>query len=156
MRTCVGFVLLLCLGAAEAAGQVRPERTFDTCGLRVEGARVVRGSGGESVARLGPFGNTLQEVVVGSDSAVAYALASDRQRGWAMLWTVVALVSTATATWGYYTNFWEFEPGAAHYTGLGIGISSAMASVLLQSRSSHSLQKSLWWYNRDLCSGGGN
>lgn len=156
MRTCVRVLLLLALGPANVAGQIDAVDTFDACALRVESrfmkARVVRALEAQPVATLGVFGNSLAEVVASSDSAVVYALKSDRQKRSAMLWWIVGLVSVTAASWDYYTNFWEFEPGAVHYFGLGIGFSVGMVSLRQQTRSSESFQKAVWWYNRDLCS----
>lgn len=105
------------------------------------------------MARLDTFGNTLPEVVAGSDSAVAYALKGDRQRRSGILWWIVGLTGVGAARpWDVYTHFWEYEPGAVHYVGLGVALSAAMVSLRQQNRSSESFQKALWWYNRDLCS----
>ncbi|HUE77823.1 MAG TPA: hypothetical protein VMM83_07775 [Longimicrobiales bacterium] len=150
------MVLLIALGSADAAGQDGVDCTFDACALRVEhrfnGLRVVRGLEAQPVATLGLFGNSLAEVVASSDSAFAYALESDRQKRASTAWGIFSLVASAAAAWDFTTGFWERDPGAVMYAGFGIGLGAAMVSGWQATRSLDSVEKAVWWYNRDLSS----
>lgn len=156
MRGCVGVVLLIALGSADAAGQDGVDCTFDACALRVEHRfnvlRVVRGLEAQPVATLGLFGNSLAEVVASSDSAFVYALESDRQKRASTAWRILGLVATAAGAWDFAAGFWERDPGALTYAGLGIGLVATMVSGWQATRSLDSVEKAVWWYNRDLSS----
>lgn len=156
MRTCAGVVLVIALASADAAGQDGVDCTFDACALRVEhrfgGLRVVRGLEAEPVATLGLFGNTLAEVVASSDSAYVYALESDRQKRASTAWWIFGLVATVVGASDYTAGFWERDPGTLTYVGLGIGLGATMVSGWQATRSLDSVEKAVWWFNRDLSS----
>lgn len=87
--TCLSIAAAFLLGlssADAAAAQDAAVCTYQTCALRLEarffGSRIVRGATGESVVRLGPFGQEPSVLLNGSDSAAACEGSSN---GWSSL-----------------------------------------------------------------------
>jgi hypothetical protein len=147
------LVSLLLACAASHPATVRAQTASDStcsysqCALRVEerflSTRLVRGTSGESVGRLGWFGSGVGVLLAGSDSAAYYArqYRSRRRTSNALGLTSAALVLLAVATTDDF-----LDSRALLVAAIGLDL-IALPSAL---RSRGSLDRAIWWYNRDL------
>jgi hypothetical protein len=103
----------------------------------------VRGSAGESVGRLGWFGSGIGVLLTGSDSAAYYARQYQSKRRTS---DALGLASAALAVMAVSTtdDFFEGSPLLL----AGIGLELVALPFWLGSR--RSLDRAVWWYNRDL------
>ena len=130
--------------------------SYDACALRVEprflGLALVRGTAGESVARLGLFGPNLERIVQDADSAVRHARQYRRSqnRGGAAALAGTALTVAAVVQCrdeGFY-----IVPDCSR-TALSMFIGGAALSLyggFELARANRALSRAVWWYNRAL------
>jgi hypothetical protein len=121
--------------------------SYSHCALRVEqrflGMRLVRGSTGESVARLGEFGSGVGVLLAGPDSAAYHArrYRSQRRTLDALGYTSVALLLLRVATTDDFVDSRTLVVGA---------VTLNLIALPFVMRSRRSLERAIWWYNRDL------
>ena len=147
------FLSLLLAGAALPTATLRAQTAGDStcsysqCALRVEhdvwSGRLVRGAAGEPVGRLGWFGSGVGVLLAGSDSAAHYARQyQSRRRTLDVLGlTSAALLLLTVATTEDFANSSTLAAGA---------ITLQLISLPFGLRSRTSLERSVWWYNREL------
>ena len=132
--------------------QQRPaDCTYDTCAIRVEGDRLLRGTGSTVAGRLGLWsGPRLSELLSGSDSVSFYARRFDQNYniGQRLSFLGVALAVPVMLQW---------VPGErrtmsdAWLVGLGVpSIVFNITSTVKLRRARVALSRALWWYNRGL------
>jgi hypothetical protein len=142
--------------AAGAQQQQQPAAcTYDTCALRVErgwwSTHLVRGTEGARVVSLGLFAPDLESVVQRSDSAARHARAfrRDSNRGSVLGLVSIVLVTLSIPSLGSDggdiddVEDWRW---AALAGGFGIGLAAGYYEI----RAHRSLERSIWWYNREL------
>ena len=149
-------LLLLSLVLASAASHpatVRAQTASDStcsysqCALRIEhrflSTRLVRGTAGEPVGRLGWFGSGVGVLLAGPDSAAYHArqYRSKQRTSGALGVTSTALVLIAVATTDDVVDSRPLLVAA-------IGLDLIALPYALTSRGS--LDRAVWWYNRDL------
>jgi hypothetical protein len=151
MKRVVSLSLLLACAAQPTAlrAQAAPDTTcsYSRCALRVDygffSTRLVRGSTGESVSRLGWFGRGVDVLLAGSDSAAHYARLYRSQRRTS---DALGLVGAALVLLGFSRGEDAREGGPL----LLAGITLDLIALPFQFSSRGSLDRSVWWYNRDL------
>jgi len=131
---------------AVARAQTAPDSacSYTRCALRVEhrflSTRLVRGTSGESVGRLGWFGSGVGVLLAGGDSAAHYArLYQTKSRTAEVLSILAATMAFAGTLQG--------DDGAPLLIG---GITLELAALPFWLGSRRSLDRAVWWYNRDL------
>ena len=121
--------------------------SYSQCALRVElgffSTRLVRGNTGERVARLGWFGTGVDILLAASDSAAHHArqYQSRRRTGDALGWVGGVLTLAA---------IWTTDDAVDGSLLIISGIVFELASLPFQFGARRSLDRSVWWYNRDL------
>ena len=144
-------LLLACVVLAPESVRAQAARdstcSYSQCGLRVDygffSTRLVRGSTSERVARLGWFGSGVDILLAASDSAAHHARHyQSRRRTGDVLGFVGALLSLAA--------IWTTDDIADGSLLLISGITFELASLPFQFSARRSLDRSVWWYNRDL------
>jgi hypothetical protein len=151
MRRAVLLSLLLACAALQPAtvrAQAAPDTAcaYSRCALRVEyrflSTWLVRGAGGESVARLGWFGGGVDALLAGSDSAAYHArqYRSRRATSDALGFTSAALALAALAQ----------NDALVGAPLLITGITLDLIALPFWLGARRSLDRSVWWYNRDL------
>lgn len=152
----LGAALALLLSAVGAAGQAPESCTYDQCALRVEhrlfGPRVVRGVAGEVVATPSLFGASLAPAVAGVDSAVAWALRSDRQRRASAVWGAVAVAGSALWFVELARSGLDGDGSDGYWAEAGfvVVLGGSVLSGWQRARSWDSMERAVWWYNREL------
>jgi hypothetical protein len=152
MRRVVPLSLLLACAALQPAtvrAQAAPDTacSYSRCALLVEhrllSTRLVRGPAGQSVGRLGWFGGGVDVLLAGPDSAAYHArqYRSRRATSDALVLASVALALVAVAS---TDDFGEGSPLLV----AGIGLELIALPFWLRAR--RSLDRSVWWYNREL------
>lgn len=150
---CLVALLSACIVATPATAQTAASAscTYDTCALRLERTRILRGAGGAEVGRLRTWGGPrLASLVVSSDSAQAYARVFDANYNSGSWILLGALVLAAPIVVDY------FDDGARSLsTGWTVGL--AVPSIILSiwgggrhNRAYDALSRAVWWHNRDL------
>jgi hypothetical protein len=121
--------------------------TYSRCALRVDygfwSTRLVRGSTDERVARLGWFGSGVGVLLAASDSAAHYARQYQNRR---VTSDVVGLIGTALILIGWASGEGLEDGGPLTLGGLTLGL----VGLPFAFASRRSLDRALWWYNRDL------
>jgi hypothetical protein len=150
-RLLLTSVLLACapFHPATVRAQSPPDSgcSYSRCGLRVEerflSTRLVRGDSAKSVARLGWFGSGVGVLLAGPDSAAYHARQyRNRQRTLnALGLTSAALVLLTVATTDDFVDSRALIVGA---------IVLDVAALPFLGGSRRSLDRAIWWYNRDL------
>jgi hypothetical protein len=143
--------LLACaaLQPATVRAQARTDSacSYGQCALRVEdrflSTRLVRGASGESVARLGWFGSGVGVLLAGSDSAAYYArqYRSRRTTGDALGLVGGALI---------LATIWTTDDVVDSRPLILGGIALHLISLPFALGTRRSLDRAVWWYNRDL------
>ncbi|MFN2564114.1 MAG: hypothetical protein ABR499_03795 [Gemmatimonadaceae bacterium] len=150
-RAVLPSLLLACAGLQPAVvrAQAAPDTacSYSRCALRVEhrflSTRLVRGASGESVSRLGWFGRGVDVLLAGPGSAAYHArqYRSRRTTSDALDFVAAALaVVAATQT----DDFVESGPFLLTATAL------ELISLPFWLGARRSLDRSVWWYNREL------
>ena len=153
--TLIAAAATLALATGGAAGAQEPVQlpcSYDSCALRVEwrplvGNELLRGASGARLARLGAFGPSLADLMIGADSAVRYAREFDarQERG-----AVAGVVGGALVYGAGLRCVDEFTcshaAGASFIAGLGL----ALYGSVEQLRAARALSRAVWWYNREL------
>jgi hypothetical protein len=151
MRCAVVLSLLLACAAqpAGARAQGAPDTTctYSRCALRVSNGflstRLVRGSDGQHVSRLGWFGGGVGVLLAGSDSTAHYARQYRNRRTTA---DALGLLGGALVLVGITRGEDAHEAGPFTLAGLTLGLVALPFGLT----SRGSLDRSVWWYNRDL------
>lgn len=103
--------------------------TYQTCGLRVEprffGMSLVRGSGGERVAKIGGFGGGVGVLLAGPDSAASHARSYVRANRTASTLILAAVLGYVVLT--QRTNSFE------HVDGADVAIAMGTSALLITS-----------------------
>ena len=157
MRSVLFVALVVMPGVTSlpvGAQRVAPsECTYDTCALRVESGKIVRGITGEKVERFGLFGNAeVAKHVRLSDSAVVYARMYERNQvsGFVVLFigegVALGALGYFDAPLGVGLPSISTTRGAIAIGGLGIMLYGARRL----SKANRGLSRAIWWYNRDL------
>jgi hypothetical protein len=151
MRCCAILLLVAAASAIhsdrlQAQGTPNTACSYSVCALRVErglfGSRLVRGATGEPVGRLRGFGSGVAVLLRGSDSAAYYA----RQfRGLQQTSGGISVVSAVLAI-------------AALTQGRNVGSATLLIAATTleliafphELAARRSLDRAVWWYNRDL------
>lgn len=151
MRRALLSSLLLALATQPTVvrAQAAPDTScsYSRCALRIKhgflSTRLVRGTAEESVARLGWFGRGVDVLLAASDSAAYHAR---QYRSRLTTANVVGLVGAALLL-----------VGAARGEGIGdggpwilAGLTLSLVELPFQLTSRGSLDRAVWWYNRDL------
>jgi hypothetical protein len=105
--------------------------------------RLVRGSSGERVARLGWFGGGVDVLLAASDSAAHHARQYQSRKRTGDALGLVGGVLTVAA----YLMTDDAVDGSLLLIG---GITFELVSLPFQFGARRSLDRSVWWYNRDL------
>jgi hypothetical protein len=152
MRCAVVPSLLLACAALQpepARAQAAPDTTctYSRCALRVDygffSTRLVRGSTGDRVARLGWFGGGVDVLLAASDSAAFYARQYRTRRK-----TADALgVATGALLLVGLTSGEDFYEGGPFVLA---ALTLELVSLPFVFGIRRSLDRSVWWYNRDL------
>jgi hypothetical protein len=150
-RVVITSVLLayVALYPQSAGAQATPDSTctYTRCALRIDhgffNTRLVRGSTGERVSRLGWFGGGVDILLAGSDSTAHHARQYQSRRRTGEALGLVGGVLTLAAVWT--TD--DAIDGSLLIIG---GIAFELASLPFQFGARRSLDRSVWWYNRDL------
>lgn len=153
------FIGLLVLGFAAAGAPPATAQTgactYDSCALRLQhrffgGVSLVQGQEGRPVARLGLFARRVDVLASGSDSVQEHyqAFHTDQNRGGAF--TLVGVVAAGIAgALGY--NERRYQDHKTLFWGLlGVGLTFSVAGSVQITKASDHLQRSIWFYNRDL------
>jgi hypothetical protein len=154
MMTRSGLLLSLLLAcAALPSGLARAQAAADTtctysrCALRVDhgffSTRLVRGASGESVSRLGWFGSGIDLLLAGSDSTAHHARLYRSRRSTA---DALGLIGAALAIGGFVQGDDFANSGPL----LLAAITLDLAALPFWIGSRRSLDRAVWWYNRDL------
>jgi len=148
-RILLSAPLAFALLSTTAHAQAAPDTTcsYGRCALRVEhgllSSRLVRGSSGEPVARLGPFGSGVNVLLAGSDSAAHYGRHYRTRRAAV---DALGLVTTALCLTAIVTTHDSFQ-------GVPLVLSVVtfeVISIPFLVAARRSLERAVWWYNRDL------
>jgi hypothetical protein len=150
-RAVVPSLILACvaLHTEPVTAQAAPDSacSYSRCALRVDygflSTRLVRGSTGDRVARLGWFGSGVDILVAGSDSTAHHARQYQSRRRTGDALGFVGGVLTLAA-------FWTTDDTIDGSLLLISGITFELASLPFQLSARRSLDRSVWWYNRDL------
>jgi hypothetical protein len=146
------------VGTAGAQEQQRspllaPGCTYDDCAIRVEDGwfsrRIIQGTGGREVARLGIGGPNAVTILGVNDQAARHARRyQSRQRTGTTLTLIGAVGSIAT----YIALLDSFEEESKRNTLIAINIGSLVTSYIgrgyLQS-ARRELDRAVWWFNQD-------
>ena len=138
--------------AAPATADAVQPCTYDACALRVEdgwfGRRVVRGPEGTLVARLGLGGPRLENIVVGSDSAVYHARLYQRAENTGAVLTLIGTIGSIASFIAYTQRDADDdlrdEVVAVNLSALALGV----VGTTFQLRARRELSRALWWHNR--------
>jgi hypothetical protein len=133
------------VGAARASSAC----TYDRCALRVEPAffsapKLLRGRAGEEVGALGMFGNGVDSLLAGPDSAAAYTrryVSNIRPASTFGLLGTAAFIVAAIRSDGFRDT--DNTDAAIALTGAGLAIVAIPFSV----RAGRSLSRAVWFYN---------
>jgi hypothetical protein len=122
--------------------------SYSQCALRVEyrflSTRLVRGAAGESVGRLGWFGSGVGVLLAGPDSAAYHARQYQSRR---RTTDALGIVSGALAIVGLTLGRDDIDDAGPF---LLAGATLELASLPFWLGSRRSLDRAVWWYNRDL------
>ena len=152
MRRVVVPSLLLVYVALQpepARAQAAPDSTcsYSQCALRVDygffSTRLVRGSTGERVARLGWLGSGVDILLAASDSAAHHARQYQSKRRTGEVLGFVGGVLTLAA-------IWTTDDAVDGSLLIISGLTFELASLPFVLSARRSLDRSVWWYNRDL------
>ena len=130
--------------------------SYDVCSLRVEENRILKGTAGTEVGRLGGWSATaLVPLVVQSDSAQFYARQFDQHYAAGTRWTFFSGLALGVAVvflldrdhdagehWN--GNDWAWVSGLA--VSLGTGVYGERRLKLAR----RGLARAIWWHNREL------
>ena len=155
MRQCSVMSLVTCLYASTQdvvlAQPATPPSTYDTCAIRQEGSRLLRGAASVEVGHLGLWSAPrMTDLVQGSDSARTYALRFDENynSGTRLSFLGVALSIPI---------FVQLAPGNRRTQSeawlIGLAVPSLVFNIAAGfklRRARKALSSALWWYNRDL------
>jgi hypothetical protein len=127
--------------------------TYATCAIRIErgvfAERLVRGATGERVSTLGGFGDGVDVLLGGSDSAVVHVQAYKWNAKRSALLGVagsVALGVVLASTHGFYDSHATNADAVAGIAGLV----ALVSSVPFEVRARRELARAIWWYNGSL------
>ena len=144
---------LLLVAAALTPAVAHPQSAADTacsytrCALRLDhgffSTRLMRGASGEEVGRLGWFGDGVDVLLAGSDSAAHHAR---EYRGRRMTSDLLGVVGIALAVVGLARDH-DYLEGAPF---LFVGLAVDLAALPFRIGARRSLDRSVWWYNHDL------
>jgi hypothetical protein len=141
------FLLLFSLGhAGDLSAQANC--TYDSCSLRIQPPTMttplmlVRGVEGEEVVRLGLMEPAVAPLLTRSDSAAAHARIYDT---WYDRGSMLNIAGTVVAIAAPILLDGTMQKIA--FTGAGIGLT--VYGNLLINRANDSLNRALWWYNRE-------
>jgi hypothetical protein len=149
MRHAVLPSLLLACAAVQPAtvrAQVAPDTacSYSRCALRVEhrllSTRLVRGTSGESVSRLGWFGRGVDVLLAGPDSAAYHARQYRSRRTTS---DALSFASAALALVAVWTTDDFVESGPL----LLVGVTLELIALPFWLGARRSLDRSVWWYN---------
>ena len=157
IRCSIPLIALIatCVTAGDMAAQSTAPAgcTYATCALRVEPSffldpRLVRGTSGETVSRLGGFGGGVDLLLHGPDSAAthgrSYVTAARRATTLGLIATaayVVVLVRT--------DNLRDDLDDASVVTTL-VGTGFGIAAIPFSLKAKRELARAVWWYNSAL------
>ncbi len=150
-------------GAQVQGGSLRPAPlavepcSYDRCALRVEDGwfarRVIRGTTGETAARLGWGGPSLASIVGRSDSALVHA---EQYRRSQRTGTALSLLGSA-ATIVTYVALWDKTDADSDRNGLIAvnvgGVVTTYIGTTFLKKARRELDRAIWWYNRDVAVG---
>jgi hypothetical protein len=121
--------------------------SYSQCALRIDygffSTRLVRGSSGQSVARLGWFGGGVGVLLAASDSAAYYARQYRSRRTTSDALGVLSAGLALVAL----TQTDDFMDGTPL---LVAGITLELVALPFWLSSRRNLDRAVWWYNRDL------
>lgn len=149
-KTAIVLVTLVTLGIRASAAQ-ESACTWDRCALRVQSSlfsmKVVRGSAGETVAKLGGFSPRIQPLAESRDTAVQRPYVQFR---------AAANRATALTLGGFALGVAALVAYQHHDTKSSAGWllgASALVDIIQfaeQRHASDRLESAIWWYNRGL------
>ena len=149
-KAAIVLVTLVTLGIRAGAAQ-EPACTWDRCALRVQSSlfsmKVVRGSAGETVAKLGGFGPRIAPLAASPDTAVQRYYAQFRgaaNRATALTLGGFALGVAAVVAYSHHDT-----RGSAGWL-LGASALVDIIQFAEQRHASDRLERAIWWYNRGL------
>jgi hypothetical protein len=147
------------LSAQDAAPAIAAPCSYDTCALRVEQGRILRGIASVRVGRLGAFSATrLSPLVIASDSAQRYAAAFDQHYGPGMRWAAVGGIGLGVVTvvvldpserQRHSDGQWRGRDWGL-LAGLLVSIGASEYGRRRVERARRALSRSVWWHNREL------
>ena len=141
----------LCL-AGSLSAQTTESCTYDTCALRIERSRILRGVTGQRAGSLLIFSNPrLDLLVTPSDSALAHAMVFQRnfRSGMTMVFVGSVVGGIAGAVLIPTLAAYE-EPSLLLTAGLVGGLSMQLVGAFRVQRALNAASRAIWWYNRDL------
>lgn len=152
-------LLLLPQGSMQAQEQaarsplLTPGCTYDDCAIRVEDGwfsrRIIQGTDGREVARLGIGGPNAVTVLGVNDQATQHAMRyQSRQRVGTVLSVIGAVGSIAT----YIALLDHYEDDSKRNTLMAINIGSLITSYVGRSYTQSArreLDRAVWWFNRE-------
>jgi hypothetical protein len=130
--------------------------SYDVCALRVEEDRILKGSHGTEVGRLGAWSATpLVPLVVRSDSAQFYALQFDRHYAAGVRWSALSGLALGVAAVFLLDRDHHADE---HWNGNDWAWASGLAfSLATGAYGGHRLRlarrgiaRAIWWHNREL------
>ena len=160
MHRSIGIAALALLSAsalrAQSVSTAGAACSYDVCALRVEEKRILKGSEGAEVGRLGGWSATpLSPLVLSSDSAQFYAQQFDRHYAAGVRWTAFSGLALGVAAvflvdqshrpgdrWN--GNDWAWVGALAVSTGTGVYGERRLRLAR------QGLARAIWWHNRDL------
>jgi hypothetical protein len=161
MRLLPLVVAPLLLGGSSALGQdprIVPDSvacTYDTCALRLEGRRVLRGHAGHRVLSLGMWGaSPLTPFASLSDSGATYAAEFDRHYTPGARWSTlgalgIAVLGTLLGLRGDLPEISDRE-GMMYLGGIALSLGLFTHGERRVDRAIRALSRAIWWANRDL------
>ena len=130
--------------------------TYDTCALRLQGQRLLRGTSGSRVLTLGPWrASSLRPHVAWSDSASYHAAIFDRHYTAGTRLTTIGLLGTGVMGLLYGEHLrggedWSDATFIAHAAASALFLGLLEYGSRRLARAHGGLSRAVWWFNRDL------
>ena len=130
--------------------------TYDTCALRLEQRRLLRGGEGQPVLSLGSWGApSLRPHVMQSDSALAYAAEFDRHYTVGTRIGTLGLLGAAVmgALYAHYARGGDDlsdREVIAQLGGIALSFGLTLYGGRRVDRAMRGLSRAIWWSNREL------
>ena len=130
--------------------------SYETCALRVENRRVLRGASSAPVLHLGLWGaDSLRPLISPTDSALKYAAEFDNHYTPGTRFSTLGLLAAAAMALLYLhedRGVYGLSDRATtvHLVGAGVSLGLLMYGGRRVDRALRGLSRALWWSNRDL------